>query len=302
MEKDFEFQTSEAQNGMKVANELLKWFKNNKEYTIQLNSYLTTFFSIWTATAPTKQSIREQVWIRFSQFVSSAEYTLLWQYTYKIANINGSSILSFYITFNMFTTYLKTNFSTPSNPSATATYTSLTYDEECSLWYIGGYIIRQLIKKVKKSASVYNNEKLELLEKFKENNSQGDCEQKMWVQVVNRGGLIYCSSKFYTFIHALEILAKNQFNVILPTSNQTYNLDKMKEEILTNNTIVTSWHNLCLNIDVAQQAKNSLLKDILTFYLAFRGNAHASRSLEQLKKTRKKTIQKSKSLRSKLQY
>ena len=50
----------------------------------------------------------------------------------------------------MFTTYLKTNFSTPSNPSATAaTYTSLTYDEECSL---EDTLFDNLLKKSKNEA------------------------------------------------------------------------------------------------------------------------------------------------------
>jgi uncharacterized membrane protein len=54
---------------------------------------------------------------------------------------------------------------------------------------------------------------------------------------------------------------------------------------------------MCLN---HTSAINSLQQDIVNFYLAFRGNAHAARKLEQFKKTKKKPLQKSKSLRSKV--
>ena len=72
--------------------------------------------------------------------------------------------------------------------------------------------------------------------------------------------------------------------VTLPTSN---NLDKMKEEILTNNTIVTSWHNICLNIDVAQQAKNSITFKRYTNFL-FGFQRKRSRIESNLKRQEKK--------------
>ena len=50
----------------------------------------------------TNKVVREQIWIRFSQFVSSSHYVMVWTSLYNTAGIQRCPILSFDLTYSMF--------------------------------------------------------------------------------------------------------------------------------------------------------------------------------------------------------
>ena len=129
----FKLPTAEAKQALQAANHLTTWFEQED---VQISSsftlYLKYFFGIWTSTPSETGVIREQVWTRFSLFVASDEYVHFWSRLYAAAGLKEASlILSFYVTFTMFTDHWINAYpiaAGTSNPQSLSKH--LTYDEE----------------------------------------------------------------------------------------------------------------------------------------------------------------------------
>ena len=159
---------------------------------------LTYFFNLWISVAPTNSVIREQIWIRFAQFTSSNEYTRIWNNIYSEAEAPKSSVLSFYVTYHYFIRLWESKYPTTANNTKCITETTyLSYDEENAVWYIGGYIIRKVRRKIK--ALDVKDDLLAMLEKFegkedmeKDESLTGDddgeesVDTKKWITLIDR--------------------------------------------------------------------------------------------------------------------
>ena len=99
----FQLPTKEASNALQTA-KLLTWCgeSSNKDAIKGYDQYFTELFNLWTSTPTTNKVVREQIWIRFSQFVSSSHYVMVWTSLYNTAGIQRCSILSFDLTYSMF--------------------------------------------------------------------------------------------------------------------------------------------------------------------------------------------------------
>ena len=53
---------------------------------------------------------REKIWLRFHNYITSGEYLKFWESLYSQTCVDASAILSFYITYTMFTQYWKTDY------------------------------------------------------------------------------------------------------------------------------------------------------------------------------------------------
>lgn len=185
------------------------------------DTYFKYFFNLWISVPPTSSTIREQIWIRFVQFTSSEVYTAFWKKLYVAANVKESSVLSFFLTYNYFITLWEKKYPTKQKDRSTET-SHLTFDEKNALWYIGGYIIRKVKRKI---TSMKNEDKdkddlLVVLDCFVdadhdelEGSTDSDdnddvADTHIWVNSINRGGLIKCTNNFYSFLRAVELELK----------------------------------------------------------------------------------------------
>lgn len=95
------------------------------------------------------------------------------------------------------------------------TRSHLSYDEQHAIWYVADFIIRCIIRRLKKSTYIDNyDDMIAMLEDFKENNTDDDNDipevtnhsdesiasnSTDWMRLIDRG-LIMCNNSFYQFL------------------------------------------------------------------------------------------------------
>ena len=281
----------------------------NKSLQSAVDKFLLDLFNLWLSVPPTSSKVREQIWMRFSQFTSSDEYRKLWSSLYSTAGIISSPVLSFYVTYTYFVNVWKQQY--PENHHQnTATETShLTYDEENALWYIGGYIIRKILKKVEASKSslkeellaVINDRFLETsydeLDEDKQNEipAQEELNSRIWLESINRGGLVKCSNDFYLLIRAVELELKK---IIPLKSSHLGNPRTTAVNIGSTPTVQDAWDSLTSMPHHCEREDQKT--QILELYVKVRFYAFTTKTVEHYKQDKLQALQKSKSLGSKL--
>ena len=136
-DKGFDLPSPEAATAKCTARAMMKWMTLEMNDTViqPFESYLCTLFHLWIdKNPPVTSSIREQIWLRFSQFTSSTDYMTFWSCLYTAISVQSSPILSFYITYNYFIDLWK-------------------YIYQNALWYIAGYVIRKVKSQTHKAES-----------------------------------------------------------------------------------------------------------------------------------------------------
>ena len=224
-DKGFDLPSPEAATAKCTARAMMKWMtlEMNKTAIQPFESYLCTLFHLWIdKNPPVTSSIREQIWLRFSQFTSSTHYTTFWSRLYTAISVQSSPILSFYITYNYFIDLWKYIYPTTVRNKASET-SHLTYDEENALWYIAGYVIRKVKSQTHKAESSSHDKFI--LDSFieesgddGEGNDDDECLSPVssadtWINSINRGGLIKCNNDFYQFVRAIELEMKGLLQV-----------------------------------------------------------------------------------------
>uniref|UniRef100_A0A1X7VEP6 Transposable element P transposase-like RNase H domain-containing protein n=1 Tax=Amphimedon queenslandica TaxID=400682 RepID=A0A1X7VEP6_AMPQE len=227
----FNIPSAEAIVAKQSAIKLKEWMVNHNSSQILHNNILAYFFNLWISVAPKSSVVREQIWTRFSQFTSSEVYNKIWSDIYTEAQTPESPILSFYITYHYFTRLWQNRYPTTTrDTNGTVQTTHLSYDEESALWYIGGYLIRKVRRKIKENDD--RDGLLAVLEIFEEREDMveesliGDdtdepVDTQLWITLINRGGLIKCSNNFYSFLRSVELEIKNNLSSREATSRKT---------------------------------------------------------------------------------
>ena len=137
----------------------------------------------------------------------------------------------------------------------------------------------------------------EFMEDKESCSSEEELESQKWFNGINRGGLTCCSDDFYNF-YTVEVSIKDA----LQTYTNTLNLTKITEQITSNTNVNQTWTTLCsTEIITEQYVYDELLNEILKFCIQIRGFAFTSKWMEDFKKKKKKNLQKTKSLRNKIQ-
>ena len=125
-----------------------------------------------------------------------------------------------------------------------------------------------------------------------------DLNAQNWLQLINRGGLTKCTNEFYTFIRSVEmelkyILSKKSLDSDLGLPQIT------SDTLKSRRSVVDSWNNL-MTESAPDSATEDLQSKVLQLYIKIRSFAFTSKKVEHHKKSKKKIIQKTKSLRTKL--
>jgi hypothetical protein len=111
---------------------------------------------------------------------------------------------------------------------------SLTFDEKSALWYVGGYVIYSVKKKITKLKNVsFKEQLLQLLLSFTEDsaiNSDWEVDStKEWFNSVNRGGLVQCTNNFHSFLYTVELILSSNESVVEAWKELTECNDDMYE-------------------------------------------------------------------------
>jgi hypothetical protein len=202
----------------------------------------------------------------------------------------------------------------PTLQSNNAISTTLNFDEQSALWYVGGYIIRSLRKKINKSCHQDKSTLLYWLEQLIEvpshssvyvGHEDDDIDDNEdhdytlnWINAINHGHLVQCINDFHTFLYTVELHVKTHCSFGMKST------EAHLEEVMGNKELLMIWKQICAEDHQAKKSVNDdvLLHKILSLYITIRGFRYTAKFMENFKKSKQKNLQKEKSLRTKLQY
>jgi hypothetical protein len=104
LDEGLRLDTREALLAKQTAQRIFQWYEETADcLTSQYTEYLKSIFGLWSSVPPVNGHIREEIWTRFSHFVSSNEYVVFWSALHLAAGTDQvSDNLTSVITFNMF--------------------------------------------------------------------------------------------------------------------------------------------------------------------------------------------------------
>lgn len=307
----FHLPSTETQAALASATALLKWatVPSNRESFASTAHQLANQLKALVKKPPTTKARREKLWVGFSQYLRSPEHQQMWTTLSENATVRTSPILNFFLTHHYFLHLLKSLFPLDGD-TIFAAPVEMSTDEESALRYIGGYMIRSLRKKIEKRRPKLMEEMILALYTFLEDSElceQSDVgdgsesEDPDWVKVVDRGGLFHCRIEFIHFLCAVERVVKGEMVRGNEAAMKAGFKEKLTSKLHQDEDVLFWWSTLCAVTDVDNECCEALLPYIIGHFVTIRGFAFAARWMEVFKRSSKKNLQRSKSLRNKLQ-
>lgn len=233
-------------------------------------------------------------------FTSSDDYQVFWKSFYSATEIQSSSVLSFFITYTLFIRQWMYKYPKNSQYTTESQLPHLTYEEQNLLWYVAGYVLKKVRGEMKGKEWIMDS----FIEESTDSDNieiEDDCDAQNWLHIIDRGGLTKCNNDFYIFLRAVEL---EMTSILSQKSLESASLGhpKVISETLEENTSITdAWDNLISPLDVPDSSTTDTIKSkILKLYIKMRSFAFQNKKMEQYKQSNKENIQKTKSLRSKL--
>lgn len=253
--------------------------------------------------SPTTKARREKVWVEFGSYVNSEAYHKIWKDLSESARVQLPPILIFFVTHYYFLNQLKIKSplaeSVPlENPA------KISMDEENALYYVSGYVIRSLRKKLTRDPSKLNDDMISVLHSFledSEGHEDNDDENPDWISTIDRGGLLHCCMEFNHFLYAVEVVIKKEMRQGNEMAMKAGFKEKLTHIVECDEEVLFWWLTLHNVADIEDKATKATFSLILSHYITLRGFAFAARWMEAFKIRGKKNIQRSRSLRTKVQ-
>ena len=188
------------------------------------------------------------------------------------------------ITNCIFEALLKCKYSTEIYSPSTISEPSkeISVDEANALYYVRGYLIRNLIKKFKKDAN-----KVIALSHFLEDTEAGDAEvfsQQEWTDLFDRGGLFHCNIDFYHFLYSVEVIMKTAIKDEEGSLKDGF-VGRAKNSVTTNDEVQFWWDCLCIINNLDDDLATTLFDNIISLYITVGGFCFASKWMERYKQT-----------------
>lgn len=243
---------------------------------------------------------RDKVWESYFYIRSQETFTNRWTVFLCGANSStGTPVLYQHLTDIIFQELLREKYSVSANDCDSERPGPLTVNEVNVLRYVAGYVCRHLRKKIEASSHPLKEDMvlcLMTMVKDKSDTSSGPCEE--WTDLVDRGGLWHVQENTHSFFLCLE----EEIRPLLPSLlSETDRKEKIINELSTNEDVLFYW--LIVGADFEEddeRVHTELLKRIIELFVTIRGFSCASGWLEKYKQLSKKGIQKSKSLRKRI--
>jgi len=175
---------------------------------------------------------------------------------------------------------------------------TLTKNEGRALRYVIGYVCRHLHKKIEKDNHELREELiLCLVSLFKGSDSKECGTDEDWIKAQDRGGLLYMKETTYSLFLSIEAELREHLQALTglePTSSA----DVMIKEITSSEDVLFFWHICSADFEIEDnEVHDMLLQMILKLYVTMRGHSYSNALMEKFKQSKKKSTQRSKSLR-----
>ncbi len=153
-DEGFQLPSLQVQTAIKRSQEYLEWMSSHPQVATTFASYLASKLqSCFAAGRRCKvRSKREKMWENFFKVTTSSEFVESWKMHLQSASITPSATFYQHVTDSMMKGLIKLEFPVDmAREDSTSVVDSLNYVEKIGLRYTAGYIIRALLKKMKKS-------------------------------------------------------------------------------------------------------------------------------------------------------
>ena len=271
-------------------------------FSLFADQIYTSLTSIVTEALNIVKDRQHYLVVSFKNLLSSTNYSLFWQKLSEAAYTSNSPILNYHLTQKMYHTLIKTQAVLKKGKEKT----KITDDEQAAIVYVGGYIVRKVIKTVSERNKSNKNNCLYLLFQLLEDPET--CSEETpdifnignWSKLIDRGGLYHCQAELIETLLAVEKLTKEMITSRL--TERRIPILELKTSILNSNDVTESWNNAFSDEKHSNSVDQAMLLEmILSEYLTLRGFAFTAHYMEKYKYNNNKRVLKTKSLGSKLQ-
>ena len=293
----FQLASAPAISARKGAEQVLTWYPSNKDKFASFGKCL--FFTLehcFIADNKKMRTRRERMWEKYYQLRSTDEFARNWETFLQLSGTEASPTLYQHITDLVFNHLISTTFTSATCTPTQATASEIDYQEKNAIRYIAGYVSRSIYRKLTASAHRFKDElRLCLAELNDANPEDMEDDSKDWIKSVDRGGLKHVPDMMYMMFVSMEQELRVQLSCQAPSA---VNLIEAKEKLIQNEDVNFYWSMVSSNWQ--EEVAMVLLDMLVDHWISIRGHSTASAWLEEEKKDKKKTVQKSKGVRKQL--
>ena len=296
-DESFKVSSKVAIEARDVAVSLLQWCSvdHNKEQFYTFADEIVTVLRKPIVAFSCKSCSREVLWRDYFLERSSEHFVSNWVSFLKSLHLTPTPVLYQHVTDLIFRQLIHSSLL---GSKGKADILSLTKNEGRAMRYAIGYICRHLRKKIEKYHHEHKEELiLCLVSLCKDSDSQDHGTDEDWIKAQDRGGLLYVKETTYSLFLSIETEVRanlQELTGVKPTSSA----DVMIAKITKSEDVLFYWQICSADFEIEDSEVHDLLLQMITkLYMNMRGHSYSNALMERFKQSKKKLIQRSKSLR-----
>ena len=303
-DEGFQLPTTPAISALKTAKDLHRWATTGDNaglhvFTTKLVATLKKCIDISSVQA-CQQARREKMWSKYHEVRTSETFRSMWHEFLGTA-IQSQSIPLFwqYISDKAFRALVKKAFKPQQSGDASAE--EITHEEANALRYTAGYVCRSLKKKLNTANHPLKKELIPAIDDMcKDDSDEGNemTSSQQWINSIDRGGLCHVKDVTYMVFVAMEENLRHHLKVSNVSEMNDDFREKVVTELVKNDDIMFYWCMLTLKLDAEKEGV--LRRLVVEHWVTVRGFSFAGAYIEMYKQCTKKSLQRSKGLRTKL--
>lgn len=295
----FKLDTERVKAAVEAAKKVETWVKSNTTESAYFEDKLLQQMKKCMVGGVSSVLKREKVWGKFHSLRVSQGYINFWKVFLEIIGC-GVPDPAFYqhVSQHIFTSLLKDMFPVPDVPSTSTStaVSSLDFNEKSAIRYVAGYVCQKLYRKMKKLG---NNDICQGIEDMIHDElDEPDEESTTWTKLIDRGGLFKVNDRVYAFFVSIELVVRHFYQLKKATELQPGMKDLLVASVLQDDDVELQWS--LLSLELEEKDKRALMNMIINDWINIRGFSFAGSYVELYKQATRKSLQKSKALRTKL--
>lgn len=300
----FKIPSANAANARTAAVKLQEWTTREENATVLqsfaagITARLNTAFD---SGAKQIKRQREKMWAKYHSIRTSSDFLSQWScFTSSVLGEPATLTLTQHLTDLMFKQLIQQQFPQEESSGAESDLPALSLHEQNALRYAAGYVCRNLRRKLERSSHPLKEELvvgiMDLLNCEDDNDDKEEACSETWLNTVDRGGLWHVSDETFMVFQSMEEVVRQHFRKWKVRSLSSGGKQALVSKISTDEDVRFYW--CIVAADFGEAEEKILLDMIIDLWITVRGFAFVSGWIEQYKQSKKKSLQKSKGLRS----
>lgn len=280
------------------AKKLKEWMPKNEHAVTIFEEALVKQFKRCSCEGMANKDSRANSLSKFHNLRCSEAFTNIWKVFLSPLDSQFAEDPIFYqhISRKLFNNYIKQTFPIPNATTSRVPDLMLSFEEENALRYVAGYVCLKVYKKIRKSSDPKKDDLLlGIVDLIDDDYLATESASSSWVKIVDRGGLVHVHESVYSVFLNIELIVRFYLQKEKATTLPSNLKDKIMYEIIHDAEILS-----LIEIELEACDRMLLLEKVTELYITIRGFSFARSCIELHKQSSKKTLQKSRALRSKL--